>query len=167
MSQCKKVVAGKEVKGVIKDVYFNPFSKRAIDGHIYGDTAGRFSDGTDITTSAVDKIVSEEGKFYAVTMNSAYEIPECEMKKITFSANAYLATLAKSAMERVDAIEVLELVIVTPEGFNRALEDYCASKSERLLNDSRDDFFLDQSVRSLRVGNTLYIEKTEVQINGN
>lgn len=43
-------------------------------GEVYNDGKGRFADGTHIRTSLIQEIYEEDGKTFAKTMNSVYEL---------------------------------------------------------------------------------------------
>lgn len=61
-----------EVTASLKNVWFAPVSggKSIAYGYIYGDTKGRFLDGTHIRTSIVEKIEGD----VITTRNSVYRI---------------------------------------------------------------------------------------------
>ncbi len=59
---------------------YHPYYVNIIQGNIFNDEKGRFEDGKAVSTSSVLGLQSINGKTYAITRNSKYELigEECK-----------------------------------------------------------------------------------------
>ena len=51
-------------------------------GDVYGDESNNFEDGTSVRTSYVNDVAEEDGKIFATTRNSTYELDGSDLQEV-------------------------------------------------------------------------------------
>ena len=51
-------------------------------GEVYGDESNNFTDGTNVRTSYIKDVSEKDGKIFATTCNSTYELSESDLQEV-------------------------------------------------------------------------------------
>jgi len=84
-------------------------NRNQLHGTIFHDKAGRFEDGTDVTTSVTQRLISTNDGYYAITLNTTYKIID-GLRNSLIDSESHMMEILDDEFEKIVMKDIKSLV---------------------------------------------------------